>query len=76
MPEMIWMHTQGQPWLVNALADEACFAGEFAEAWHRPVTADSIHTAREQLILRRETHLDRWPTSCKRSGCGGWSSRC
>ena len=56
--ETVWTQTQGQPWLVNALADEACFAGEFAEAWHRPVTADSIHTAREQLILRRETHLD------------------
>ncbi|MXX41289.1 MAG: ATP-binding protein [Gemmatimonadetes bacterium] len=56
--ETVWTQTQGQPWLVNALADEACFAGEFAEEWHRPVTADSIHTAREQLILRRETHLD------------------
>ena len=56
--ETVWTQTQGQPWLVNALADEACFAGEFAEAWHRPVTVEAIHTAREQLILRRETHLD------------------
>ena len=29
--DAIWTQTQGQPWLVNALADEACFAGEFAE---------------------------------------------
>ena len=35
--ETVWKQTQGQPWLVNALADEACFAGEFAEEWHRPV---------------------------------------
>ena len=56
--ETVWTQTQGQPWLVNALADEACFHGEFAEAWDRPITADAIHTAQEQLILRRETHLD------------------
>ena len=56
--EMVWEQTQGQPWLVNALADEACFHGAFAEAWHRPVRAEAIGAAREQLILRRETHLD------------------
>ena len=56
--ETVWTQTQGQPWLVNALADEACFYGEFAEAWDRPVDADAILAAQEQLILRRETHLD------------------
>ena len=56
--ETIWTQTQGQPWLVNALADETCFHGEFAEAWHRSVCAEAIHAAQEQLILRRETHLD------------------
>ena len=56
--DAVWTQTQGQPWLVNALADEACFYGEFAEAWHRPVTAEAIRAAQEQLILRRETHLD------------------
>ena len=56
--EMIWTQTQGQPWLVNALAYETCFVGEFAEAWHRPITAEAIRSAQEQLILRRETHLD------------------
>ena len=54
----IWRQTQGQPWLVNALAYETCFAGALAEAWHRPVTAEAILAAQEQLILRRETHLD------------------
>ena len=56
--ETVWTQTQGQPWLVNALADETCFAGEFAEVWDRPVDAEAILAAQEQLILRRETHLD------------------
>ena len=56
--DAVWRQTQGQPWLVNALADEACFSGESAEAWHRPITAEAIRAAQEQLILRRETHLD------------------
>ena len=56
--DTIWMQTQGQPWLVNALAYETCFRGEFAEVWHRPITAEAIRDAQEQLILRRETHLD------------------
>ena len=54
----VWMQTQGQPWLVNALAEETCFYGEFAEVWDHPVDADAILAAQEQLILRRETHLD------------------
>ena len=56
--ETIWTQTQGQPWLVNALADETCFGGEGAKDRQRPITAEAILEAREQLILRRETHLD------------------
>ena len=56
--ETVWTQTQGQPWLVNALADEACFYGEFAEVWDHPVDAEAILAAQEELILRRETHLD------------------
>ena len=56
--ETVWTQTQGQPWLVNALAEETCFYGEFAEVWDHPVDADAILAAQEQLILRRETHLD------------------
>ena len=55
--DAVWTRTQGQPWLVNALADEACFYGVAQDRRH-PVTADAIHTAQEQLIQRRETHLD------------------
>ena len=56
--ETIWTQTQGQPWLVNALADETCFYGEAAEDRRREITDADILHAREQLILRRETHLD------------------
>ncbi len=56
--ELIWTQTQGQPWLVNALAEETCFYGETAQDRGIPITADTIHNAQEQLILRRETHLD------------------
>ena len=53
-----WRLTEGQPWLVNALAYETCF--EMTENRDRsiPVTAPMIETAKENLILRRETHID------------------
>ena len=54
----VWELTRGQPWLVNALAYEACFKNRAGRDRSRSVTADAIHDAREQLILRRETHLD------------------
>ena len=56
--ETIWTQTQGQPWLVNALADETCFDSEGVKDRRCPITAEAILDAREQLILRRETHLD------------------
>ena len=54
----VWELTQGQPWLVNELAYEACFRNKAGRDRSRPVTADAIQDAREQLILRRDTHLD------------------
>ena len=54
----VWELTQGQPWLVNALAYEACFKSEVGRNRSHPVMAEAIGAAREQLILRRETHLD------------------
>ena len=51
----IWRLTQGQPWLVNALAYRACGAIRDPE---RAIDVETIHAVREQLILRRETHLD------------------
>ena len=56
--EMIWTQTQGQPWLVNALAYETCFEHEAGADRSHSIDAAAIGMAREQLILRRETHLD------------------
>jgi len=47
--------TEGQPWLVNALAYRACAANDDPS---RPIGAPAIQEAREQLILRRAAHLD------------------
>ena len=54
----IWELTQGQPWLVNALAYEACFKNKGGRDRRRSISAEAIQDAREQLIRRRETHLD------------------
>ena len=54
----MWELTRGQPWLVNALAYQACFENRAGRDRTRPVTAHALHDAREQLVLRRETHLD------------------
>ncbi len=56
--DAIWELTQGQPWLVNALAYEACFRDNAGRDRSRPITAAAVQDAREQLIGRRETHLD------------------
>ena len=53
--EEIWRLTQGQPWLVNALAYRAC---EAIRDHEQAIVVETIHEVREQLILRRETHLD------------------
>ncbi len=56
--EEIWLDTQGQPWLVNALAYEACFRKPEQRDRSQPVTVEQMRQARESLILRRDTHLD------------------
>ena len=56
--DAMWSETGGQPWLVNALAYEACFRGDLALDRTRKVTEADVLAAREQLILRRDTHLD------------------
>ena len=50
--------TAGQPWLVNALAYQACDRNQAGRDRSRPLTAAAVQGAREQLILRRDTHLD------------------
>jgi hypothetical protein len=48
--------SQGQPWLVNALAREVIV--KMGVKPPEPVTAAQIDEARERLILARQTHLD------------------
>lgn len=48
--------TQGQPWLVNALARQAV---EFIETDRaKQITRETIEQAKEKLIERQDTHLD------------------
>jgi len=56
-PEL-WSLTEGQPWLVNALGYEACFKTAALRNQTTPITRELILQATENLILRRETHLD------------------
>jgi hypothetical protein len=55
---LVWELTEGQPWLVNALGYEACFEMKQGRDRQKEITADMINQAKENLILRRETHLD------------------
>ena len=53
----IWSLTNGQPWLVNALAQEA--VERLPErGGGRPVPVAAVDEACERIILRRDTHLD------------------
>ncbi len=56
--ERSWELTQGQPWLVNALGYETCFRCPTGRDRTQPITREAVEQAKEQLILRRETHLD------------------
>lgn len=53
-----WQLTQGQPWLVNALAQQACFTDKSGRDRSQPITVQRLEAAKEALILRRDTHLD------------------
>jgi hypothetical protein len=48
--------SQGHPWLVNALADQAVRREVPDRA--APVTAANIEAAKEKIILERRTHID------------------
>jgi hypothetical protein len=56
--ELAWEYTQGQPWLVNALGYETCFRMREGRDRDKPIDMDIMIQAKENLILRRETHLD------------------
>ncbi|UJL32432.1 ATP-binding protein [Cylindrospermopsis raciborskii Cr2010] len=48
--------TDGQPWLVNALARQATQV--LVQDVNQPITAEMINQAKEILIQRQDTHLD------------------
>ena len=54
--EFAFQLTQGQPWLVNAIAFEACFRDVTDRT--KPITVEVVERAKRTLILRRDTHLD------------------
>ncbi len=56
--EAVWDQTGGQPWLVNALAFQMCFERFMVRLRDRPLTARDVMAAREELILRNDTHID------------------
>lgn len=55
--EEILYLTNGQPWLVNALANQIV-SEILGRDYTREITLDIVSEAKRQLILRRDTHLD------------------
>jgi len=55
--EEIFFLTHGQPWLTNALANQIV-AKILQDDYSREITPDIVGEAKNQLILRRDTHLD------------------
>ena len=54
----LWLDTEGQPWLVNALGHEVTWKNKAARDRSRPVSLTDYQQARERLIYSRATHLD------------------
>ncbi|MDR2368528.1 MAG: ATP-binding protein [Deltaproteobacteria bacterium] len=52
-----WYWSEGQPWLVNALAREVVME-IFANDYRKTITVAHIDQAAENLIKRRDTHID------------------
>ena len=55
--EEIWNATAGQPWLVNALADQTCFEDEAGRDRTREIGVEAVETARERLFRKRPSHI-------------------
>jgi type II secretory pathway predicted ATPase ExeA len=54
--EQIYKLTKGQPWLINALAQE--IVEELVDDRTIAITADHVNQAKDILIRRQDTHLD------------------
>jgi hypothetical protein len=54
---LVWEQTQGQPWLVNAIANQVIV--EMLESdYSKPITAELVSQAIQTIILRRDAHID------------------
>jgi len=56
--DIVWEYSEGQPWLVNALGYEICFKMKENRNRDITITRDMILTAKENIIIRRDTHID------------------
>ena len=63
--DRIWELTLGQPWLVNALARQACFKDRRGRDRSRAISETAVDEAKETLILSRVTHLDQLGTTLR-----------
>jgi hypothetical protein len=52
-----WYWSEGQPWLVNALAKQVIEV-DLGSDFSTVITADHINTAADRLMKRRDTHID------------------
>lgn len=55
---LVWNATEGQPWLVNALAREATWSMKENRDRSVVITPEIMYRAQENLIYRRDTHID------------------
>ena len=55
--ERVWQWTCGQPWLVNAIAND-CVAKIHGNRYGETITVEDVETAKEAIIRRRDTHVD------------------
>lgn len=56
--DLMWELTEGQPWLVNALGYEVCFDIKAHRDRSLIMTAEMVEQAKENIVQRRDTHLD------------------
>jgi hypothetical protein len=55
--DLVYEQTQGQPWLVNAIAYEVIVEILHSD-YTKPVTAELVNRAIQNIILARPTHID------------------
>jgi AAA+ ATPase superfamily predicted ATPase len=54
--KLVYEQSSGQPWLVNAIARECTV--ELLDDYSKPITSEHISQAIQNIILRRDTHID------------------